>query len=324
MSYINDHCASEAVGRQSLDWLVLLTSGRVTVGDAQAFQAWRAQSAAHALAFREALELRQKLQIAAAELSAAEKRAGNVIPWSSGGGARVSRRAMLGGAIAASAVGLVVGGTQTGLLPTVAEIMADYHTATGQQKTVAFARGIAFQLNTQTSLSVRSQRAVEVLTGEVSFEAQLPGHDALSVVAKNGTIQASDASFNVRNTEGSVCVSCVRGRLTVANGGQSVRLKPGQQVQYAEGSWSGVRAVNIGMITAWRSGVVMFHDLALRDVIHEVNRYRPGKVLITDRRLNARKFSGLIQIKRPEAILAQLQSLGVRITSLPGGIVLVS
>ncbi len=322
MSYIDESCVPDDIVRQSLDWLVRLTSGQVTAAESQAFLIWRAQSGTHARAFREALELRQKLQVAANEL--AVEGGQKVAHADFGRSARLSRRMVLGGAIAASAAGVVVTGMKTGLLPTIAELIADYRTATGQQEKIAFAPGLAFELNTQTSVSVRGQRAVEVLSGEAAFDAKLPRQDGFTVAALNGTILASDAMFNVRNTDDGVCVTCIRGHLTVSRGRQFAELKPGQQVLYAENAWSGPRTANVEVATAWRNGVVMFHDLALSKVLHEVNRYRPGKILVTDNRLGARRFSGLIQIKSPEAILAQLQSLGVHVVSLLGGLVLVS
>ncbi|NIK88954.1 transmembrane sensor [Rhizomicrobium palustre] len=322
MSSVDESCVPDHIVRQSLDWLVRLTSGRVTAAEAQAFMTWRAQSAVHATAFREALELRQKLQTAAGEFVRDD--AQNVVHVGFGRPAGMSRRALLGGAIAASAVGLLVAGMQTELLPTAAELTADYRTATGQQQNVAFAHGLLFELNTQTSMSVRNPRAVEVLSGEAAFDAKLPRQDQFSVAALDGKILASDASFNVRNTDGAVCVTCVRGHLTVSRGAQFAELSAGQQVQYTERDWSETRKANVELATAWRSGVVMFHDLALSKVVREVNRYRPGKILVAGSGVGRRRLSGLIQIKRPEAILAQLQSLGVRVTPLPGGLVLVS
>jgi len=137
-------------------------------------------------------------------------------------------------------------------------------------------------------------------------------------------IHASQASFNVRATDDAVCVTCVRGNLIVKANDRIAKLNGGEEVLYASRQWSGIRPANLELATAWRAGVVVFHDLALSAVVHEINRYRPGEILITDSRLGTRRFSGFIQIKSPEAILAQLRSLGIRVTVLPAGIAIVS
>jgi transmembrane sensor len=322
MSSTNESCFPDDIVRQSLEWIIRLTSGQVSTADTEAFLAWRSQSAVHATAFRQSLELRRKLQVAAREFVSAPTAA--VVRPDFRRTFGVNRRAVLGGAMAASAAGLVVTSMQTGLLPSLAELTADYRTATGQQRSVAFRQGLAFELNTQTSLSVRGRDAVEIVTGEVAFEADVPSTTQFTVMALGGRVRASDASFNVRNTDDTVCITCVRGRVAVDWERQTAVLGAGQQVRYTDHEWSAPHHADVEIATAWRSGVLVFHDTDLTHVLHEVNRYRPGKILITNDRLRLRRFSGVVQIKRPEAVMAQLRGLGAHVTSLPGGLVLVS
>ncbi len=53
--------------RESLEWVVRLTSGQATTSDAEALAAWKARSPAHVAAFEKALRLRQALRVAGKE-----------------------------------------------------------------------------------------------------------------------------------------------------------------------------------------------------------------------------------------------------------------
>jgi len=299
-----------------------LTSGQATVADSRQFIEWRQRSLVHAEAFHQTLKLQEKLRIAAQELRSAEPQ--NVLHVPFKASARVSRRLVLGGGIAASAAGLVLWGMPSGLLPTIAELSAQYRTATGEQRSVAFAPGLAFELNTQTSLSVENKRAVELVSGEVAVQATLSAKETLNITALNGEIRAADAVFNVRNTDGVVCATCLSGHVTVVQGQRFASLVAGEQVSYSKNSWVGKNRADIETATAWRSGILIFHDLPLSQVLDEANRYRPGRILLMDSMLGKRKFNGVLQLRRPDAVLGQLRSLGVQVITLPGGLALVS
>ncbi len=70
---------------------------------------------------------------------------------------RRTRRAFLGGGIAASAAAVAVYGMVNpplGLWPSLAELNADYRTATGQQEKINFGPLVTAELNTQTSIAI--------------------------------------------------------------------------------------------------------------------------------------------------------------------------
>jgi transmembrane sensor len=56
-----------------------------------------------------------------------------------------------------------------------------------------------------------------------------------------------------------------------------------------------------------------------------VNRYRAGKIIITNAELKRRLVNGTFQVDKLDNFVAQVEQLfGARITSLPGGVVLMS
>lgn len=106
-------------------WVISLTSGRVTQGDARAFRQWCARSPQHLRAFVEARDLWQALGSAAA-LPLEPPAVAQIAPR------RFGRRWFVGGALAAS-VALFV------LRPSLLDHSlggADYVTAVGEQRQV--------------------------------------------------------------------------------------------------------------------------------------------------------------------------------------------
>jgi transmembrane sensor len=88
-------------------WIRRLTSGEATAADARALQRWCRQSKAHASAFSEASQFWQAFGQAGRSLLEEEKIRVSIRSLPARRGA-VGRRALLGGALAASVAGLLV------------------------------------------------------------------------------------------------------------------------------------------------------------------------------------------------------------------------
>lgn len=310
---------------EGLEWIVRLTSGAATEADADALIRWQARSPAHAAAFNEALRLRLALRLAGRELGLMSRTATAAhIPYSKG---LVGRRALLGGAIAASAAGAFFAGPQLGLWPSLAELSADYRTAKGERRQVMLTAGLLLELNTQTSVAVRSalvRPRVELISGEAAFTANLPSSNAFTVVAGNGRAVATQANFDVRSDGDIVCVTCVAGTVEIAQYERTIKIRSGQQLTYTADALGDGTASDTEAATAWRRGVLIFRDQPLAQMLDVVNRYRPGRIILVNPQLARRTFNGLLQINRIDNVFAQLQKLGAQITEFPAGIVLVS
>ena len=78
-------------------------------------------------------------------------------------------------------------------------------------------------------------------------------------------------------------------------------------------------------VAAWQDGVLIFHYAPLADVVAEVNRYRPGRVMVMNAELGRRLVNGRFRIDNVDGIMAMFQQIfGAKITHLPGGVVLLS
>ncbi len=317
---------TDRLQREALDWVIRLTSGAATVEDADALQKWRGLSAAHARAFAEAARLRRSLRDAVREPDV--NRGAVILPLRPPRNSRtvVTRRALLGGAIAASAVGMIAR-PPLGLWPSLAELTADYRTGIGEQRRVALSDGVSVQLNTQTSIAVRPtlhEHHIELISGEAAVTTAVPSAQRFVMIAGNGRANAVQANFTVRRDGDDGCVTCVDGEVQVEHGGGLVRLGARQQVTYTKRNVGSVVAADPEVATAWRRGLLVFHDVPLNLVVEEINRYRPGKIILVGSKLGSRLVNGVFQVDRIEGVIDQLRNLSLTAKSMPGGIVLVS
>jgi transmembrane sensor len=312
--------------REARRWVAQLVSGEARTADFQAAQHWRRQSPAHDAAFNEATRLWQNFGPAARGLLAQEGP-----PVWSPPPSQVGRRAILGGAgaFAAAAVAYAIVDSPLGLWPSLDELRADYRTATGEQRHIVLADDVSVRMNTQTSIAVPTATdgsdQVTVIDGEVSFTMPPRSARPLTVVAAAGRTIASQGRFDVRNIGASVCVTCFEGEVRVEQGAQVATVGASQQLRYDRTGLGPAAAVNAAEVSAWQDGVLIFRFTPLSDVVTEINRYRPGHVILLSATLGAKTVNGRFKIQRIDEILVWIeQVLGATPRSLPGGIVLLS
>ncbi|WP_084305020.1 DUF4880 domain-containing protein [Bradyrhizobium sp. ARR65] len=316
--------ARDPLIEEALGWIVRLKTGAPTQADLDALQRWRQQSEAHEEAFRAAARLYRHAGTAAQELKAEQARGAVLVQRTP---RLLARRAILTGAVAAAA-GYVIVRPPLGLWPSFEELSADYRTGKGEQRKVLVTPDISLELNTQTSIALRpvpNETRIELISGEASVAAKTSSSKPLVMLAGTGQMTASQASFNARCFDRVVSVTCIAGIVSVEQGGKSVQLQPKQQVSYSDAGLQPSRAVDVGQVSAWQTGLLIFRDRPLASVVDEINRYRPGKIIITSSDLKSRLVNGTFQLDKLDNFVGQVEQLfGARITHLPGGVVLLS
>ncbi len=312
--------------REAIDWVVRLRSGSATTDDSAAVQRWRRQSPAHEEAFRRAVRLWRDFK-GIAERSPEENLAasGAPVPWLH---RPVARRAIMGGAVAAAAAGYMVVRPPFGLWPSWQEMQADFRTAKGEQRQISLGNDVSVTLGTLTSVAVRStpqQPLIELIAGEAAISADAPGSAPLVVIAGDGQIRASQANFNARCIDANVSVTCLSGSVEVEHAGQSSRLTPNQNVSYSPLGLGPSRTIDAAQVASWQSGLLVFHDQSLADVVDEINRYRPGRIVITSPELARKVVNATFHTNQLDNFFVQAQELfGAKVTRLPAGIALLS
>jgi transmembrane sensor len=303
-----------------------LASGRATRQEIEATKRWGRQSAAHERALAEASLLWDRLGPAGRNLLS--RRGEPVLPptWSR---PRLTRRAMIGGALAASAMGYAILRPPLGLWPSLQDMLADYHTIAGEQRKLTIGGGVQLTLNSETSLNVQSRSPdadrIELVSGEVAVATGPASGRQVVVVTGDGQARAQQARFDVRHDPRVTCIACLVGEVAVERQASAVTLRAGQQVVYATEGLAQPRAIDANQVSAWENGLLIFHSVSLRDVVAELNRYRSGRILVVNPELGSRLVNGRFRIDNIDAVLAMFQQIfGAKTTRLPGGIVLLS
>jgi transmembrane sensor len=316
--------------REAQAWVTRFASGRAISADLQALKQWCEQSPAHAAAFAKANRLWETLgpaghQVLSRNVSAIDPPTVSFVPR------RVGRRAVIGGTLAASAAGAgyLLLRPPLSLWPSLLELTADYRTATGEQKRITLTGGVSIEMSAQTSIAVHpgagDARHIELIAGEAAIATPSTASDRFVLIAGSGRTIATQASFDVRHIGATVCVTCLDGEVRVEHGVAAAPLGPRQQLVYSARGLSSVRAVDPAVVTAWRDGVLVFHATPLADAVEEVNRYRPGKIILMNDALGRRLFNARFRIENVDEVVDQIrQVFGARVTLLPGGIVVLA
>jgi transmembrane sensor len=330
MSAVDDDAIERDLRSEAVDWVHRLSSGRATIADAEALKRWQAESPAHQAAFADASSLWKEFGPAARNL----RQRGEISPELAHRyplRQAVNRRAVLGGGLAAASVAAAyaVLHPPLDLWPSFVELRADYRTATGERRQFALPSDVSVHMNTQTSIALRSSEddadQLELIAGEASFISMQHAQRALIVFAADGRMTTDRAHFDVRRTGSAVCVTCMDGAVSVTQQADVRVISAGQQIRYDRNGLGSVVPADFELVTAWQQGVLIFRQTPLSEVIEEINRYRPGRVMLLDPQLARKAVSGRFRTEHMDEILVRLdQAFGIKSRSLPGGIVLLS
>ncbi|MBR1220406.1 DUF4880 domain-containing protein [Bradyrhizobium sp. U87765 SZCCT0131] len=323
---------SAALEREALAWLVRVTDEDVTASERAELAAWRSQSPAHAAALVRATALWGALPptidglLRSGAIPAAEGRRPAARP--------LGRRAFLGGATAAATVaaGYLVLRPPLELWPSLTELAADYRTGVGQRRDILIAGQVPVTMNTQTSIALRPAAPgldrFELIVGEAAVDVSKTlgrtSGNAVQVLSAEGTATATAANFAIRCDGLATSVTCIAGVVDVAVTDQAVTLQTGQQVIYQRAGLGAVTVVDPMIVTAWRGGYLMFRKEPLDRVLAEVNRYRPGRIVLLDATLGRGLVTARFKLDRLDDVITQVHEVfGARIRTLPGGLVLI-
>ncbi|WP_232467968.1 FecR family protein [Bordetella genomosp. 13] len=316
---------SAALDAEARAWVRLLATGRPDSDDAQAFRQWHACSAAHARAWTRACREWDDVGQVAHAFRARHGHASAAAAWpprSSG------RRWFLGAAASAVAASAAVAVVRPpfGLWPSWSELGADYRTATGEQRDIALEGEVSLALNTQTSVAVASldgMPRIELIAGEAAVRN--PGLRPLEVVAGPGRIRLADGGVEVRRlAAGDMRVRCTAGGAQLWHPLRTVALREHDEIAYDMRSIGTPTRRTAAAGSAWRQGMVVFEDTPLSAAVQEINRYRPGRVVLLDDELGRRRLSGRFRIDALDQAIEQLQQLYGAQVQRVGQVVLLS
>jgi transmembrane sensor len=307
------HQHAERAAEEAAAWHVRLAAESAAEADFLAFEAW-VSDPVHRTAYDAIDALDEVLaEDAAGLLKALDAPAAEVLPFKpvnkqpvvSGG---VSRRMMIGGAMAAGLVAVVAGPIL--LKPSLQ--WTTYTTAPGETRRLDLEDGSTVTMNGASTLKVAfssKERRVEMADAEATFEvAKNPARPFL-IGARGNEIKVVGTEFNIFNFDGATRVTVRRGIVQVhrSDGGKTARLLAGQEFAQSGAAPGVIRACDPADAFAWRSGQLVYDDARLTDVVSALNR-RFRTPMRLEGGAGDTRFTGVLSLDSEEAVVRRLEA----------------
>jgi transmembrane sensor len=271
--------------REAAAWYAALNGQRASNAQISAFFAWRADSlndVAYTRIERLTTGVRASADdprlVAIADAAARRPRERpSRLAW-------IRRRpraatAGLGGVLAATAV-------LAGLYVAVPWNQKTYSTEVGERRVVSLRDGSTIELNTDSRVRVRldkAQRRLILDRGQALFAV---AHDAgrpFIVTAGDTAVRAVGTRFEVYRAPGGVRVTLAEGRVEVSQAGGKagpVLLAAGERIDVDAARTARPVRIDVAAATGWTDGRLTFKDARLADAVAEVNRYSRRQVVL--------------------------------------------
>lgn len=317
----NDTSPNE-IDLEALRWLAMMEHGPLSSPEQLRFQAWVAADIRHkgAIIRARAASLRlERLAALAGGRSVLQPPAPRaVLPPQN-----ITRRRMLAGLAAAAGVAGITAWLGRDWLEETREGTL-YTSNVGELKKVTLQDGSVLTMNTQTQLRVhytRERRDISLIRGEVMFTV---AHDAIrpfGVRVGKWTALAVGTEFAVRRLdEATTDITVTEGVVQMLPPSRNAaaagpRLTANQKATVSGGGTievSQVSASEMGAQLAWRTHLVVFSDVPLREALAEMNRYTHKHIAVDDPEISQRRIVGVFSTVDSQTFISAMKAtLGV-------------
>lgn len=298
------------VREQAVDWLVRLTGDPDDEALRLAFERWRAEDPAHAEIFARAqraigdasLLIRREPEFAQKAMTATGTRRKTVTALA---------------AIVGIGAGLFL--SFDGPMWMRADVIA----GKGERPILALEDGSTLQLNAQSAVAYQftsAERRIVLLRGEAFVQVAADSSRPFVVEAGGGTTTALGTAFDVNLTDDGTSVTVIEHAVSVSTDAAMLprRVAVNEQVSYDhDGRLGDIKPIDPFVAAAWRQGRLVFEERTIASVVEEIGRYVPGKILIADAGVGARRVSGSFDLSDPVGALQGLaEAFDVKVTRI--------
>ena len=291
-------------------WILRIHSGLMSSEERREFDAWQARSPMHQAQFRDVERFWQTLDGLAGQVTREKP--------TSAPGDFVTRRASAWASglqshwSAIAATFLIVVTTML-LWSSLIGRLSDYKTAPGEQKSIALADGSTVFLNTHSAFSVNlseHRRSLTLTQGEALFEVAHDSERPFEVMADGWIVRAVGTTFNIDRRADKITVTVIDGAVQLLHDNEAWDIPVGYRVAYDKHHIvNELESVDVLKITEWRKGEFSFTDMPLTVIVEELNRYRPGRIVIATASLQDLRLSGSVSLDDPDHSLKMLQKV---------------
>lgn len=339
MPYQTDTAKLPELMQQAIEWLVILRSGEISDRETHEFADWLSEDILHAQAFAKAEDLltdaaiaAQSPRIASSALTDSNETHRKKPSVSLEKPGHVNRRysstrfaRWLAVPLSLAAAWLVA---VTLILPEQSHIfddyISDYRTSTGELKDIQLADGSRLLLNTNTAVSVDytdSLRHIILHHGQAQFTVAKAANLPFEVGSGGLASRALGTVFEVYNPgsgEMHVTVQEHAVAVTIENKAHDkeiaqqtqIEVKEGQRLRYnSKGHLTTPETVNLAQANAWQQRRLFMNDRPLSELIAELDRYRTGRIFISDPSLKKLRITGAFSLANPDETLAKVRQV---------------
>ena len=317
----------ETIDSEAADWLVKMDAGKLSVKDRRALRIWLSEDPKHAETLKQVAFIWSDMDFVLNNVpDAHQPKAGNILSI-------LFPAKWLSPAFVVVFLGVM--GLSAWLYFPIhrgSPVETAFHaTEVGRQLVEQFSDGSMAHLNTDSIIETEyssSSRIVRLLRGEAMFDVV---HDPIRpfiVYAGNQQVKAVGTKFVVRLTSENIVVTVTDGQVqlsrrqkavsgTVAGEGVSeqeqevILVSEGEEVEIG----NKVEAPEVKVVTdeeferrfSWISGQLVFRNERLEQVIEEISRYVPARIIIEDSELKDVRISGRFEIGDTDALLEAIE-----------------
>lgn len=323
MMYARRKADADALRDVAAEWAIRIDVNDLTDADNARLDAWLAENPAHAPALQRALLLWSDLD-AAATVAKRRRQAHGRGDMQRKRGKSPRRRVLAAAAAVAAAFVLVSGVAMRDEIGY--HLQADVYTGTGENRTLALAGGGTLKLDARTAIAFRDDaghRGVELLTGRVQVEVGHEDPRPFHLLVRGAEIVDTGTVFQVDARDKDTEVSVSQGGVSVNASGRKVDAGAGESLLVdADGMPGHAVTADVYTLTAWTRGRLVFEDIPLAEVVAEIQRYYPGRIVLLDTGAGQRRVSGVFDATRPmDALHVIERNLHLRLKRWPGDIV---
>lgn len=303
-----DSSAPDTVREQAIAWLVRLRAGP-TDREIADFEDWYAANPLHADVYDALLDTwDDTARVSQVPAARRESQPTAQRPW-----VRI--------AVAAAAVLLVLIAGSLALTRAPSHDPASeglFAARIGEIREIALEDGSRLTLDTESRVRIlytEKERRLLLEHGRARFEVAHDSRRPFVVIAGTREVVAHGTIFDVDLRQQRAIVALLEGAVEVRQPAaaevstKSTMLRPGQQLAIGDAESAPVPVAINASQAGWPSGMLSFADAPLVEVVAAANRYSRTQIVLGDRAIAARRFTGTFKVGEPMALADMIGSM---------------